>query len=382
MKLTLERESFAKKVEAAISALGNSIIPVLNEAFFQIKNDRLFITTSNGEVQLTVSTPCEVEGEEVEFICDIRLLRTPVTTLKAKEVFLEVTDKMVTLFTKRTKNKYEIPVVYKPESYPLLNAEKWSSPLEINGASFAKMIKKSSILVDGNNIREGMRGIMLESTSKTVTMESVSGGGQAICHLEVIPDPDSGILFEELDRCLIPKAIANVSQQFDKAKSVKISKDQKDKSLKIHDGSSIVVIRLLEGVFPDCKVFLDSYEPSINLKVLNEDFSLSLKRSSSFSDEYATIKIQMDAAEEITIECEDLRFKRKAKETVPVSHKSEEMNFTSAVNYKQISKFLPLMEGESLFLSQIAKDKMMFMSDDSSEGFSTLWIMSSVKVND
>jgi hypothetical protein len=129
-------------------------------------------------------------------------------------------------------------------------------------------------------------------------------------------------------------------------------------------------------------VFLDSYEPSINLKVLNEDFSLSLKRSSSFSDEYATIKIQMDEAEEITIECEDLGFKRKAKETVPVSHKSDEMNFTSAVNYKQISKFLPLMEGESLFLSQIAKDKMMFMSDDSSEGFSTLWIMSSVKVND
>jgi DNA polymerase III sliding clamp (beta) subunit (PCNA family) len=381
MKLTLERESFAKKVEAAISALGNSIIPVLNEAFFQIKKDRLFITTSNGEVQLTVSTPCEVEGEEVEFICDIRLLRTPVTTLKAKEVFLEVTDKMVTLFTKRTKNKYEIPVVYKPESYPLLNAEKWSSPLEINGASFAKMIKMSSVIVDANNIRTGIRGVSFKSTGKIVTMESVSASGGEICHLEIPPKEDGG-LFEELDQSLIPKEIIGVSQQFEKSKGIKISKDDKGKSLKIHDGSSIVVIRLLEGNFPECQGFLDSYEPSINTKVLNEDFSLSLKRLSSFSDQNLTVKVFFQDPGEIRMECQDVGFKRKAQETISVSHKSEEMNFTCGINYKPVSKFLPLIDGESIFISQLANNTPIFLSDDSNQGFSTLWVLGPVKVND
>jgi len=382
MKLTLEREVFAKKIQAAISALGNNPIPVLNEALLQVKKDRLFITTSNGEVQLTASMNCqEVEGEAQDVVFDIRLLQTPVTTLKAKEVFLEVNEGIVTLFTKRTKNKYEVPIIYKAENYPLLNAEEWSSPLEVKGSVFSAMIKKASIFVDANNIRPGMQGVCLKSNERVVTMQSVSSSGSIICHLEVMP-PEGDGMFTEMESVLIPRAIMNVSPEFEKSPAVKISTDDKRKSLRIHDGGSIVVIRLLEGKFPDCQPFVDKYEPSINMKLLNEDLSLALKRSAGFSNDEGRVRVDMSEESEITIECENTAFKKKAVESVPVSFKSDLMDFTFGINYKFISKCLLTMAGENVFISQLKKSEIVNITDDSAEGFTTLWMIAPMIIKD
>lgn len=382
MKLTLEREVFAKKIQAAISALGNSPIPVLNEALLQVKKEKLFITTSNGEVQITVSMNCqEVEGEPQDVVFDIRLIQTPVTTLKAKEVFLEVKDDIVTFYTKRTRNKYEVPIVYKADNYPLLNAEEWSSPLDLKGSVFSAMVKKASMFVDANNIRTGMQGVSLKSSESVVTMQSVSSSGSIICHLEVLP-PEGEVVFTEMEPVLIPKAIMNVSQEFEKSSVVKISTDDKGKSLRVHDGSSIVVIRLLSGEFPPCQPFVDKYEPSINMKLLNEDISLALKRSGSFSNNEGQVRVDMTDETEITIECENTAFKKKAVESVPVSFKSEEMNFVFGINYKFISKCLLTMAGENVFISQLKKNEIVNITDDSAEGFTTLWMIAPMIVKD
>ena len=371
MKLTLEREILAKKLQSSIGAIGSSMIPILNEVLFQVKNNRLFITSSNGEVQLTVSMNCEFKGEEQSFVCDARLFLTPVTTLKAKEVFLEVSEELVTLSTKRS-SKYEAPIIYESENYPVLNAKEWSDPLEIKGDTFSKMVKKSSMFVDKNNIRMAMRGLLMGATGKTLTMQSIASSGNIICHLEALAPENTK--FSEMKNVLLPKDTSNVAQEFEKSASISISTDTEGKCIKIHDNMSTVILRLLEGKFPNCKPFIDSYAPEVNVKMLTEDISLALKRAGGFSDEHGLTKIDMES-ENIKIECDNTQFKRRATEEVTALYKSSEMSFTFGMNFKYLTKTLLTMSGENTFISMLGPKQQCYLSDDASEGFNTLWII-------
>ncbi len=103
---------------------------------------------------------------------------------------------------------------------------------------------------------------------------------------------------------------------------------------------SIVILRLLEGKFPDCSPLIEMYEPSVNVKVLTEDIALSMKRAGGFSDENSLTKLDFSSEESVLIECENNAFKKKAQENIPVQHKSKEIDFASGINFKYMTKTL------------------------------------------
>lgn len=228
------------------------------------------------------------------------------------------------------------------------------------------------MFVDKDNIRSGMRGVSMMSNGDILTIESIASSGNVICHLEALPSGDEK--FAETPQVLIPKAIDNVATEFEKSPSVNISIDGQKKCLRINDKMSIVTLRLLDGVFPDCSPFINMYTPEINAKMLTEDLSLALKRSGAFSDEHSLTRIDM-RGDEVEIECENTSFKKKSKEFISVSHKSDEMNFEFGVNLKYLSKTLLTMSGENIFISMLGHNKNLYISDDSSEGFNTLWVI-------
>ena len=63
MKIKLDRSQLEAKLLIATSILGNNVpLPILNEALFKMEEKNLSITTSDGQITMTIRLPYELES--------------------------------------------------------------------------------------------------------------------------------------------------------------------------------------------------------------------------------------------------------------------------------------------------------------------------------
>jgi len=376
MKIKLNRETLEKQLVTAVSVIAsNPQPPILREALFEFSEENLAITTSDGRLTMTIRLPYELEhGEVSDFVCDVQSLIKPVTLQKSEFMFLEVIDgKDIAFSTPRTRNKYNIPIIYDPESFPRIKAAGWSDPISINGKIFSKMIKKTSMIVNPNDLRTAISGINFKAQEGMFIMESTDMATG--CYTKFKPED---VEAPDMDPVLIPRAISKVATNYDKSPNVKISIDEEKRNLKASDGSSEVCIRLIDSKFPPTKPLYDQFIPAISMKINRESLLLSLDRLISFGAfKHPHLVLDMQG-EGLMLKAENLDVRKNAEELLEPSHKSDEMNFQSGVAFKQIKPAIVSSTGENLYLSQQHFKKPVFITDDSSEGFETLWLIAPV----
>ena len=373
MKIKLNRELLEKKLSTAVSVLGNNVQPpILNEALFKMGKNDLSITTSDGGITMTVSLPYELENGEVkDFVCDIQSIIKPVTLQKSEFMFLEVMEKDILFSTPKTRKKYQIPITYQAIDFPLIKSEEWSDPVIIDGKSFANMIKKTSMLANPNDLRSGISGINLFAKDNTLYIQATNGSSAAC---ETTFKPESGEL-SDIEPMLIPKAIAKVSSVFDKSTQLKISIDGEKRNIGLTDGSSITYVRLLNAKFPSFDSFKSQRVLNISTKVSKEDIILAIDRLSGFTNYDSKCLIFDMKGDGILMKSINDDTRKKAEELIETQHKSEEMCFPAGFNHTTVRSAISSLSGSNIFFSMTSWKVPMFISDDSSEGFQTLWIL-------
>ena len=163
MKINVDRKAFEAKLQVAITAIGNkAIIPILNEALIEVSENKMVVTTSNTQITVALNIFCETDGELVDFVCDIKTILSTISLLKSEVITLEIEDGNVLFSTPKTRKRYEVPITYKAGDFPLPKNKKWGTPVVINGTMFAKMIKRTSLFVNPNDLRTGMQGVNIK----------------------------------------------------------------------------------------------------------------------------------------------------------------------------------------------------------------------------
>ena len=108
---------------------------------------------------------------------------------------------------------------------------------------------------------------------------------------------------------------------------------------------------------------------------------LSLDRVSGFGDLKDPSMIFDMEGEGILLKTENTDRRKNAEELIEVQNKSKDINFISGIAYKVIKPAITSLSGENLFISQKKHSSIMFITDDSSEGFDTMWLIAPIALN-
>lgn len=381
MKIKVERSQLEAKLLIAVSVLGNNVQPpILNEALIKMSKDSMSITTSDNQVTMTVSLPYEIEsGEMVDFVCDIKSILKPVQLQNNEFMFIEVINdgKDIAFSTPKTRKKYKIPITYDALDFPAIKTEKWSDPVIIDGKAFARMIKKTSVFVNPNDMRQGMSGISAKSSEGTLVIQSTD----STVGCKTMYTPEEGkVAIGDMSQIIIPRAIAKVSDNYKKSPQIKLSLDKEKRNLGISDGSSVTYVRLLDGVFPNTQPIYDGQQPEINIKVIREEMVLSIDRLSGFSDIDSKCILLDMKGEGILIKSINTDRRKEAEELLEVQSKSREMSFVSGLDHSKLRAAIASLSGEDIYLSQAAFKLPIFITDNSSEGFETIMLVAPINI--
>jgi len=171
-KITLDRELFYSKLSKAIKFVSESAaIPGFENFLFEV-SDRLKITATDGNVQVSVN--CEVKATEKFSMCvPAKLLIKTVNLFRENEVVITMkADNLIEI--KSGKSKYKITLTCFPENYPLMPDEQITSEINMHQHYLKMGLKQSekfadedtSMNISGINIIEVGNKIIFTGTTK------------------------------------------------------------------------------------------------------------------------------------------------------------------------------------------------------------------------
>ena len=380
MKIQINREALEKKLQILASVIPTrSMIPVLDEGLIEVSEEGITITTSDQNITISSNIMCEIKDPttKFDFVCDVRTILGTISLLKSETITLYVTDSDVTLSTPRTRKKYQVPIQHSPEDFPQSRSDKWGASLRVPGKMFSSMISKASVIIEPNSLMRSLTGINMLTDEGSLIIQ---GATTQRCCVTTFTPPE-GEEFKYIDDVIIPRSISNVSSSYEKSANIEISIDEQKRNLMVKDGVTTTLVRLIDAKYPSIKQLLTAYQPDISVKLLRLDLTMSVKRLSSYINK-TDFGVMIDMTdEEMKVHGGDTDFKKEAEEFIPMEEKSSEMGFVSKFNYKFFGAMLPTFAGDNVYFSQTGPKKPGFFTDDSYEGFSTVWLVSPMLIN-
>jgi DNA polymerase-3 subunit beta len=380
MKVVANREQLDKKLLSVVALMtAKSGLPILNEALIQVFNDKMLITVSDSEITTIIGVPCENHHEEdFSFMCDIQTVQRTVALLKSEHFIIDVDkeNNTINMSTPKTRKKYELASTYDPDDYPSYDSGEWRAPININGKIFSNMIKKAALFINPTDLRPQLASVHLTTSEDTL---KVQGTDSTVMFNGIYKKTDEEEAFPELVNILIPKNVTKIISNYEKSPKVEFSIDADNRNIKLYDGATTTVIRLATGKYPNIEALYTEHNRDIHVSVKKQELSMAIKRLAIFSDKVRTMKIDMEG-DNMVLSSDDTMFNNKAEELIEVEHKAPEMSFTTGINHTYLSGVIGTFPGETVYITQPRVNTPFLVTDDSSEGYESIWLIAAIKV--
>lgn len=368
MKIVLNRELLIKKLQVSVSAIPNNpIVPVTYEALMQVKDDHISVVTTDLEMTIVNHLPfISISEAKMDFICDIQTILKTITLLKSEDVVFDVTSSQITLSLSKSRKKYQIPITYSVDSFPNQTVSVFNDPIKLNGNIFFEAMKKASLFVNPNDLRVGFKGVCITSSDGSI---KIMGGNSSVFASVIIPSEES------IEKVVFPKALIKVAPNYTKSPELYISVDKDKRSIKIDDGSFVVIARLIDADFPDVESLLKSENKDVSMSVSKDDLLMAIKRVSIYGSSTSILKLDMTDDKDIIIEGENVDYNKRAEEVITTTKKDKEMNFVSGFNHSFFSQILTNFTSDEVLFSQVGPIKLGFIRDGLNSDMSVTWLL-------
>ena len=372
MKLTFNREQLNKGIQSILGILNTKTgLPILDYALIEVKNNKITIFVSDEEILTQINIPCFIDGDKFDFVCDLKTVQSTASLLRSEEFILDVDDKLIIMSTPKTRKRFEIPIVYSADSFPLMGHSEWMSSITIKGSIFSAMIKRASLFISPTDLRPALTSIHLSSTKDVIRIQGTEAIGIADSAYSKGESDDD---FPEFSNILFPKGITKIISNYEQSLGVKIFVDEEMKNAMLDDDGIKTQIRLTSSnhKYPPIDELFKNHNTDHFIKVNRESLLMGVRRIALYAGKANQIRINMEDSD-IVISSSNDEFSKKAEETIDVEYKSELMNFVSGVNHNYLSTILNTMTGENVFITQPAYNTPFLLVDDSTDGYTTMW---------
>lgn len=346
MKLSIEKKELIKLLSKTQNIVEKrNTMPVLVNVLFEATKNSLRVFATDLEVSLTDQAPAEVKEDgqlaiSSKNLFDIvrELEDAPIQLTRKKNNWIEV---------KQKKSIFNL-VGISAEEYPLFPTYKTSDFVKMDPNTLAGMIERTIYSVSSDETRYHLNGVYFEKMNSNETplfrMVATDGHRLSLVEREVPAGsiesvlPNQGVIIPRKGLTEVKKIIDAVDSDIDMA--------FEGSQLIIKNGSTVLMIRLIEGKYPNYQQLIPQ-KMKKQAHIHRETFLSSIKRVSLLSNHKSkgvTISLSQGKME-ITSNNPDLG---DAKEEIDVDYSGEDLKI--GFNARYILDILNSFDGDRLAL--------------------------------
>jgi len=266
-----------KKVQAI--AEKNPIIPISSNVLIETNKNTIVKSATNFEVGIIVKSKANII-EEGKIVVDAK---------KVYEIIKEMPDGEISIRSKDAgwvEINYNNKIIFNitglsEEEFPSVKVDDDINFLKVNKKIFNDLIKKTIYATSNDVTRDVLRGILVERNDSILRMVATDGHRLALSEKSISKEE-----IEIEERIIIPKKgareIKRLIEESIKEENIKFGFGKKN--LLVKGEEETIIIRLIEGDFPDYKKVIPNNNKN-KIIIKTDDLKESLNRLAFIIDE-------------------------------------------------------------------------------------------------
>ena len=312
---------------AAISRvlLSKNPMPILDNFRFDIGEERLTVTASDGSTTMITSIAIQAVEGNGAFVVPAKTIMDPLKEMPQQQLTIEVDNGNYEVIVSYANGKYNF-IGGNADEYPRIKAlEENYSSFDINAQSLLNGIQSTLFATAEDELRPVMNGIYFDIKADRVIFVA-SDSKKLVRLINEVTEPG----FES--NFILPKKPANLLKNI-------ISKDQllctvsfDSKSARFQLGDYELICTLIEGRYPRYEVVIPKNNTN-RLTIDRQSFLSALRRIAVFANS-ATNQVKFDLeASSLTISAQDVDYSTSGTETLTCSYEGTPMSIGFRANF-------------------------------------------------
>ncbi len=267
-----------KKIQGIVEK--NPVIPIASNLLLEAKKDTLVLRATNFEVGIIVENKIPIV-KDGEIIIDAQKFFEIVREMPDGEISLKRKDDGWVEIKHGTRILFNLAVLA-DEQYPPVKPDDKIQFVEIEAGHLSELIQKTVYACSDDRTRDVLRGILLEQNNSILRMVATDGHRLALAEREILKGDSVTIERGTIIPRKGAKEIKRLAQELEAKDTVEVGFGEKN--ITVRKGEETLIIRLIEGDFPDYKRVI----PQKNTKKLllkERDLLESLKRVMLITEE-------------------------------------------------------------------------------------------------
>lgn len=283
-------------------------LPILDCFLFDIHDDTLSVTVSDGETVVTTAVPLVEKDTDGRIAITARTLLEALREGAEQPLTFNVNDETMEIKVEYQNGEYTM-IGQNADMFPLTPAmSETSTKVDIDSAVLLTGINRTFFAIADDELRPVMNGICFDITTENLTMVA-SDGHKLVRNRNyathgsdnasfILPKKPAGLL-----KNILSKDLGTVSLEFD------------DKNAAFVAGDYKLVCRLIEGRYPNYNSVIPQNNP-YKVTIDRQTLIGALRRVSIFSSQASSlIKVKLQE-NKVVLSAQDIDFSTSAQETV------------------------------------------------------------------
>jgi DNA polymerase-3 subunit beta len=243
MKIIANRDDLLKPLQQVVGVVERrQTLPILANVLIVIRQDRMSMTATDLEVELTTHTTVEADSEG-EFTLPARKLLDIIKALPDQAIVtLEVDGSKAVL--KSGRGRYTLGML-PAQDYPSIDPVKASETLTLPVGVVKRLIEKTHFAMAQQDVRYYLNGLLVEIRANRVRTVATDGHRLALCDADF--DVDSSI---DQQVILPRKAVIELGRLLDDSEEL-ANFEISNSHLRVTLADSSFTSKLIDGRFPD-----------------------------------------------------------------------------------------------------------------------------------
>lgn len=323
----------------------SSITPITSSVLIEAKNKTVVVSATNFEVGIVTKYKAKIIKEG----------RIVVDAKKVYEIIKEMPEGEIRMVKKDSgwaEISCEGKIVFNlagqaEEEFPPIEIDSKIKFLEINAKSINELIRNTVYASSNDETRETLQGVLLEKKKKGLRMVATDGHRLALAD-RTFSDNEELIMKGSV---VIPqkgaREIKRLIEEMEKEEKIKIGLGEK--SVVVVGGEETMVVRLIEGEFPNYKKVIPNDNKN-RMVVKTKELIESLRRVSLVTEEDTRAVRFVVKSGELTILSKKIGL-GDAREERKVDYKGEDMEI--GLNGRYLLDILNVMGGDEVVLEMM-----------------------------
>ncbi len=368
LKITAEKENLISALSKALPIVDKkTIMTIINNVLIYTKNDQLIIEATDLEISFKTIIPAKIE-EEGSLTINARKLYEIVKEISEPSIVLEELENYWLRIPVGDRAEYTIAGLA-PDEFPKFRDFPQENLISIPGKIIKDLIEKTIFSVSYDDRKYALSGILME-IQKTDDLKTlvrmVSSDGHRLNLAESIIDQS----YENDDKVsviILRKGANELKKLADINEKISLTADEK--FLYIKTISDQMIVRLIEGSFPNYNAIIPKEKKRSLLFNRNTVFS-ALKRISIVIQDpsFKGIKISV-SLNMMKMESLDKKIGQ-AEENIEISYSGEP--FELAINAKYLIDVLQVMKSDMVEMTFNDEDSPVVVKGEDDKGFTAL----------